>query len=219
MIINLTLVFLMQDDGYFMSSLKAQKFYGVSASTLRRWADSNKIESKRTPSNYRTYFISLQDGDSIKSTSSENSQNYIYCRVSSSKQSDDLERQIKYMSGKFPNHTIIRDIGSGLNYKRRGLLKLLELSNKRLVNEIVISSKDRLCRFGFELLQWQFLQNNTKLLVLEQIDKSPEQEFTEDILSILQVFACRWNGKRKYISNSDKTNQTEEINNIAEKNT
>ena len=71
-----------------------------------------------------------------------------------------------------------------------------------------VSNKSRLCRFGFELVEWLFLQNNTELVVLEHIDKTPEQEFTEDILSILQVFACRWNGKRKY-SNKIKQDQIE----------
>jgi predicted site-specific integrase-resolvase len=118
--------------------------------------------------------------------------------VSSSKQREDLDRQEAFLRDKYPTHTVIKDIGSGLNYKRKGLLKLLRLSNKKQVGEIVVFSKDRLCRFGFELLQFQFSENDTKLMVYEQIDKSPEVEFTEDILAILQVFACRWNGKRKY---------------------
>jgi predicted site-specific integrase-resolvase len=122
----------------------------------------------------------------------------IYTRVSSSKQKNDLDRQTAFLQNKYPNHIVIKDIGSGLNYKRKGLLKLLELSFKGLVGEVVVYSKDRLCRFGFELVEWLLLQNDSKILVLEQIDKSPEQEFSEDILSILQVFACRWNGKRKY---------------------
>ena len=66
------------------------------------------------------------------------------------------------------------------------------------VSQVVVFSKDRLCRFGFELVEHIFLKNNTNLVVHEQVDKSPEEEFTEDILSILQVFACRWNGERKY---------------------
>jgi len=76
--------------------------------------------------------------------------------VSSRKQKDDLERQCTFLKNKFPNHTLIKDIGSGLNYKRPGLLKLLEFSNSGRAEEIIVSSKDRLCRFGFELLQWLF---------------------------------------------------------------
>jgi predicted site-specific integrase-resolvase len=83
------------------------------------------------------------------------------------------------------------------------------MSNKNEVGEIVVFSKDRLCRFGFELLQFQFSENDTKLVVYEQIDKSPETEFTEDILTILQVFACRWNGKRKYKINKNTEIQIE----------
>lgn len=87
------------------------------------------------------------------------------------------------------------------------------LSNQNRINEIVVSSKDRLCRFGFELLHWQFLQNNTKILVLDQSSKTTEEQFTEDILAILQVFACRWNGKRSYntknTTSKSKKNKTQ----------
>lgn len=190
-------------EGHWISTKKACEFYGVSPNTLRKWADNDKVVYKRSQGNKRYYFIhssNTKNDESVKQT-------FIYARVSSRKQMDDLERQVRFLNDKYPNAHIIKDIGSGLNYKRKGLFKLLELSNKGLVKEVIVSSKDRLCRFGFELLEWQFLQNNTKLMVLEQIDKSPEQEFTEDILAILQIFACRWNGKRRY-SLKDEKNKT-----------
>ena len=195
-------------NGYWVSHREARDFYGVSDSTIRRWAKTNKIVFKRTPSNQHTYFIPNETSQTDSKTIEKNSdlQNYVYCRVSSSKQKDDLNRQIEFLSSKFPDYKIVKDFGSGLNYKRPGLLKLLEESNKGRIGQVVVASKDRLCRFGFELIEWLFLQNNTKLLVLEHIDKTQQQEFTEDILAILQVFACRWNGKRKYI-NKDKKNQ------------
>lgn len=185
------------DTGYWTSSKNACELFGVTGNTIRRWADSNKITYKRTPSNQRVYFIHPTINQP-KINELDTKQSFIYCRVSSSKQKDDLERQCSFLSSKYPNHKVIKDVGSGLNYKRKGLLKLLELSNKQSVNEVIISSKDRLCRFGFELIEWQFLQNHTKIVVLDKTNKTPEQEFTEDILAILQVFACRWNGKRKY---------------------
>jgi len=198
------------EDGRWVSNKEACAFYGVSGNTLRRWANDNCIVYKRNPSHQRSYFIPCQSNDlHSKSISKiETSKNYVYCRVSSRKQQDDLQRQCDFLKSKFPNHQVIKDIGSGLNYKRPGLLKLLELSNRKCVKQIVVSSKDRLCRFGFELLQWQFAQNNTELLVLEQADKTPEQEFTEDILAILQVFACRWNSKRRYVVKNQE-NQVE----------
>lgn len=188
-------------NGTWVGSAKACSFFGVTSQTLRRWADSNNVEYKRTVGGHRLYKI-----DSGTRMETNEKVSYIYIRVSSSKQKDDLERQAIFMQDKFPSYTLIKDIGSGLNFKRRGLLKLMELSNKGLVKEIVVASKDRLCRFGFELIKWQLFQNNTELVVLEQNDRSPEEEFTEDILAILQVFACRWNGKRKYTIKNKKNN-------------
>lgn len=192
----------------WVSNKEACRLYSVSGNTLRSWADKGRVIYKRTPSNQRIYLINSSN-TFASDTFNENKQNYLYARVSSSKQKDDLVRQSTFLQTKYPNHIIIKDIGSGLNYKRKGLLKLLELSCKGLVNEVVIYSKDRLCRFGYELIEWLFLQHNTKLVVLEQIDKSPEQEFSEDILSILQVFACHWNGKRKYTIDKNKEIQIE----------
>ena len=192
-----------ETTGYWTAHRFACEFYGVSKNTLRSWADNNKVIYKRTPSNHRVYFISTSI-DQSKDPKIQLKQNVIYCRVSSHKQKDDLQRQCDFLSSRYPNHKIIKDIGSGLNYKRPGLLKLLEMSNKQQLNEVIVSSKDRLCRFGFELIEWQLLQNHSKILVLDKANKTPEQEFTEDILAILQVFACRWNGKRKYTNTSIK---------------
>jgi predicted site-specific integrase-resolvase len=204
-------------NGYWVPHREARDFYGVSDSTIRRWASTNKIVFKRTPSGQRTYFINDKTCSENK-LSLENTilENYVYCRVSSNKQKDDLERQIQFLSSKYPGYKIIKDIGSGLNYKRPGLLKLLEQSSKGNINEIVVASKDRLCRFGFELIEWIFLQNHTKLVVLEHSDKTHEQKFTEDILAILQVFACRWNGQRKY---SDKIKKNKITSNVFTKET
>jgi predicted site-specific integrase-resolvase len=83
------------------------------------------------------------------------------------------------------------------------------MSNKQQLGEVIVSSKDRLCRFGFELIEWQLLQNNSKIVVLDKTSKSPDTQFAEDILAILQVFACRWNGKRKYTTNKNTENQIE----------
>jgi putative resolvase len=193
------------NDGRWVPSSKACAFFGVSSITLKRWEQSGNIKCQRTSGGHRRYLI--HSGDIIENP--KTSKKYIYVRVSSTKQKNDLARQRDFLLSKYPDYKVISDIGSGLNYKRKGLLKLLELSNKGEVSELVVFSKDRLCRFGYELLQWQFLQNNTELVVYDKSDKTPEQEFTEDILAILQVFACRWNGKRKYTLDENKEIQIE----------
>jgi putative resolvase len=139
------------DHGRWVSHKEACLFYGVSKNTLRNWAGSGKVVIKRNPSNHRVYFISsiINQTTSI----SQPKQNFLYCRVSSHKQKDDLDRQCNFLLSRYPDYKIIKDIGSGLNYKRPGLLKILELSNQRQIDTVIISSKDRLCRFGFELIE------------------------------------------------------------------
>lgn len=195
----------MNNEGRWVSIGEASKIYGVTVHSIRRWCDSNSIESKRTPGNQRMVYISPEN---IFTIPEQTKTNYIYVRVSSAKQEPDMERQCLFLQSQYPGFEVVKDIGSGLNYKRKGLLKLLEKSSQGRVGTVAVFSKDKI--FGFELFEWLFAQNNTKLLVYEQLDKTPEEEFTEDILAILQVFACRWNGKRKYKSvNESQKNQTE----------
>ena len=194
------------ERGRWISIGEASEIYGVSVNTVRRWCDKNTIESKRTPGNQRVVFVSPKN---LFSSSEKAKSDYIYVRVSSAKQRPDMERQLSFLQDKYPGCIVIKDVGSGLNYKRKGLLKLLEKSNNGEVGQVTVFSKDRLCRFGFELFEWILAQNGSKIVVHEQIDKSPEEEFSEDILAILQVFACRWNGKRKYRIDKNEKDKTE----------
>ena len=123
-----------------------------------------------------------------------------YCRVSSYKQKDDLDRQIKFMQAKYPNAEIVKDIGSGLNYKRKGLKSILGRAMRGDKLEIVVTHKDRLARFGFELIEWIIQQSGGKVMVLKQTNLSPKQELTNDLLSILHAFSCRIHGLRNYKS-------------------
>jgi predicted site-specific integrase-resolvase len=183
----------------FVKLSKAAKFYNVSTRTIYRWRDSGQIAHIQNPSGQLLYKI----GDVQKSETI----NIIYVRVSSNKQKDDLVRQKEYAHKQFPSHQIITDIGSGLNFKRPGLRRLLKLVSTGCVNEVVIASKDRLCRFGFELIEWICDENSTKLLVLDKdtgSKLSKESEFVRDILAIIQVYACKWNGSRRFSNESEK---------------
>lgn len=123
-----------------------------------------------------------------------------YCRVSSEKQKGDLQHQIEMMERLYPNHTIIKDIGSGLNFKRKGLIKILEYSLRCEIDELVIAYKDRLARFGYDI--FKFLIENFsrgRIIVLNNLEeRTPMEEVCEDILSIMNVYVAKINGLRKY---------------------
>jgi predicted site-specific integrase-resolvase len=100
----------------------------------------------------------------------------------------------------YPEGTeIITDIGSGLNFKRKGLKTILERAIAGDIKELVVAHKDRLCRFGFELLEFIISKySNGTIMVLDDKTSSTETEFANDILQILTVFSARLNGRRKY---------------------
>ncbi len=130
-----------------------------------------------------------------------------YCRVSSQKQKEDLQRQINVMKEKYPNHIIISDIASGLNFKRKGLLDIINMAIKNEIEEVIISYKDRLARFGYELIETILKEHsNAKIKILNKTEeKTKEEELTEDIISIMNVYVAKINGLRKYKTEITKT--------------
>ena len=202
----------------YVSTFDAKKYYSVSSDTLRRWANCGKIDFILTKGKHRRYFVpdssSDEDCDETKNVKKEcsDSKNFIYARVSSNKQKSDLQHQIQFLARKFPNHTAISDIGSGLNFRRKGLKTLLDRLIKGNIREVVVASKDRLARFGFELLEDIFNRFNAKIIIVNE-DKHKEfkEELSEDIISIITFFTARYSGKRKYKNKTQKskTKQTE----------
>ena len=181
----------------FITTREAKKILQVSEDTLRRWADGNLVPSIRTPGGQRLYDI--REYVNKKCPEETIKEKICYCRVSSQGQKEDLQKQVQYMQEHFPEHRIIQDIGSGINFKRKGLRTILERSCQGLVSEVVVAYRDRLCRFAFELVEWFFQLNKVKLVVLNQsLDASEQSELAEDLLAIINVFNCRINGKRKY---------------------
>ena len=182
----------------YVNTKKACHLYQVSAGTLRRWDKEGRIDTIRTPSNLRLYSTKKFDDAIKRTTDTHQKQKICYCRVSSYHQKNDLKRQISFMQSKFPQHTIIQDIGSGINWKRTGLKTILEQAMSNKLQEVVVAHRDRLCRFAFELLHWILEENGVKLVVLNEAIQSSEQELAEDLLSIIHVFSCRQMGKRRY---------------------
>lgn len=186
----------------YYSSNAVTKLLGVTAQTLRNWDKEGKLKPAYTKSNGYRYYSE----DSILSYTQERKTKKDlhvigYARVSSKKQSDDLERQVDnlktYIESKYSSYEIITDIGSGINYKKPGLKKLIELVNKKQVDIIVVLYKDRLLRFGFELVEYFSKINNVSIEVLERVNKTQDEELVEDLIQIITVFSCRLQGKRK----------------------
>lgn len=128
----------------------------------------------------------------------EEKESYCYCRVSSKKQEEDLNRQITYMKNLYSNHKIITDIGSSLNFKRKGLIELIEKGINGKIKEIIIAHKDRLARIGFELIEMILEKySDAKIIILNNSDDKNE-EVTKDIMAIMNVYVAKINGSRKY---------------------
>jgi putative resolvase len=196
----------------------ACKIIGVKENTLRRWGDCGKIKTIRTPGGMRLFDLSTINPN--LNTNRKNI-NILYARVSSQKQKDDLERQKEYLKSNLPDQysglsfDTITDIGSGLNFKRPGLLQILGLVKEGKVSTVVVASRDRMARFGFELIEWMCSEFGTKLLVLDKDDSTPESELSKDLMAIVQVYCCRWNGKRRYTKRKNQVQEVEATSNAS----
>lgn len=175
---------------------KAVELTGLAANTLRKYADTGKIKAQRIGNGQRLYDVTSLTA--LKSDTKGGKPVVCYCRVSSGKQREDLVRQVVYMREKFPNADIIQDVGSGLNFKRKGLQTILQRLMQGDKFTLVVPHRDRLCRFGFELIQYLFALNGGEILVLDRCEDSPQHELTEDILAIMHVFSGRMHVLRRY---------------------
>ena len=183
----------------YVTSKKACNHFSVTPSTLRRWADINKIKYKKFGS-HRRYYI-----DTELDENNQCKKNYIYARVSSKKQEEDLQRQIKLLKSAFPSYEVVSDIGSGINFERRGFKRILEEVFECNVGKIAVSYKDRLSRFGYELFEWVFERFGTEIGgVSNQESKSDDHELSEDIIAIISSFTEKYYGRRNYKNKKDK---------------
>lgn len=186
----------------YYSSKTVTQILGVTAQTLRNWDKEGKLKPSYTKSNGYRYYSEESILAYTQERKTKKNLNVVgYARVSSKKQSDDLERQINnlktYISSKYDSFEIITDIGSGINYNKPGLKKLIEKINRKEVDLIIVLYKDRLLRFGFELVEYFAELNNVKIEVLDKIDKNQDEELVEDLVQIVTVFSCNIQGKRK----------------------
>lgn len=176
------------------------KILGVSAQTLRNWDKSGKLHPHHTSTNGYRYYSHEQLGQVMNIKTNVDKKVIGYCRVSSNKQKDDLKRQIEnmemYLTSQGKPFEIISDIGSGINYKKKGLKELIKLITQNKVEKVVVLYKDRLVRFGFELIEYLASLYNCEIEIVDNTEKSEQQELVEDLIQIITVFSCRLQGKR-----------------------
>jgi len=184
---------------------KVSKILSVTPQTLRNWDKNGRLK----PIKIGNYGNRYYEENQIKELINCNTKEKLvigYCRVSSQKQKDDLDRQIEnirtYMIARGYKFEIITDIGSGINYNKTGLLTLINKINNREISKIVVLYKDRLLSFGFELIENFAKINDCEIEVIDNTEKTEEQELVEDLIQIVTVFSCRLQGKR-----SKKTKQ------------
>ena len=196
---------------------EAANLLGVSTKTIRRWDSAGKVHCFRTLGNHRRFtlveIIRIKTGQEKVEKEEKTA---IYARVSShdQKKKGDLQRQIHvvqehYSSQGIEKPQIFHDVGSGLNTKRRGFLRLCQGIEKGEINRVILTYPDRLTRFGFKYLERYFSSHGTIIQVLHQQSKqSIEEELVQDLISIVTSFSGRVHGLRsaKARKRRNKTN-------------
>lgn len=186
-------------DRYIAISDAAEAL-GVSISTLRRWEKEGKLKSDRTHAGHRRYDLSkikpelFHNNDITRKT-------IAYARVSSHDQKADLERQKQvlelYCARQGWTFEVIADLGSGMNYHKKGLKRLLSEVLTGKIGRLVIGHKDRLLRFGAELVFAICSAKNVEVVILNQgEDTTFEEDLAKDVLEIITVFSARLYGNR-----------------------
>jgi len=184
-----------------VSIREAAEALGVSAQTLRRWEREGKLlPDERTAGGRRRYDLArlrpeqFRAGDAPRRT-------IAYARVYSHDQKDDLERQKqvleRYCARQGWTFEVIADLGSGMNYHKKGLKRLLDAIINGQVDRLVITHKDRLLRFGAELVFAICEAKQVEVVILNQgEDTTFEEDLAKDVLEIITVFSARLYGSR-----------------------
>ncbi len=176
---------------------QAAELLGVTMQTLRKWETTGELIPDRKSKSGTRYY----DANKLQNLSNEAAPTICYARVSSQDQKADLDRQQAmleaYCAAKGWKSEVIRDLGSGMNYRKKGLNKLLELIVTREIKRLVLTHKDRLLRFGAELVfTIRELQNIEIVIIHKGEQPTFEEELAQDVLEIITVFSARLYGSR-----------------------
>ncbi len=176
---------------------EAAALLGVRVETLRKWEASGELlPARKTKAGTRYYSVAELTG-----AAALDAPTVCYARVSSHDRKEDLERQQAaletYCAAKGWRTETIKDLGSGMNYRKKGLQKLLELILRRKIRRLVITHKDRLLRFGAELVFALCEIQGVEIVIIHKGEQpSFEEELAQDVLEIITVFSARLYGAR-----------------------
>ncbi len=174
----------------------AARILGVTPQTLRKWESTGYLAPLRKSPGGTRYYSAGQ----LLGLQSDDLPSVCYARVSSHDQKSDLDRQQVLLESYCAAHgwssLVIRDLGSGMNYRKKGLHQLLELILERRMGRLVLTHQD-CCRFGAELVFTLCELNGIEVVVIHQGEQpSFEEELAQDVLEIITVFSARLDGSR-----------------------
>jgi len=183
-----------------LKTSEASKYLGVSINTLKTLANGPRLRSFKTSGGHRRFRQEDLDLFIGKVTETPEKVTVIYARCSTAKQKENLERQkdrlMKHAESKNYKYIVIDEIASGINEKRKGLHKLLNMAFQGKIERVLIEYKDRIARFGYEYL-WSIFRNlGIKVEIMENREKKYEEELAEDIMKILTCYSARYYGAR-----------------------
>lgn len=184
-----------------MSIGKFAKELGVTPEHVRTMHRTGEVIPARISEKGTRYYSEEQLRDLKNSRTPQREEKVVaYCRVSTKSQKEELEKQIEnvksYMYAKGYSFKVITDIGSGINYKNKGLQELISLINSNQITKVVVLYKDRLVQFGFELIQLLCDLHDVKIEIIDNSERINEEELTDDLIEIITVFANRLYGSR-----------------------
>jgi predicted site-specific integrase-resolvase len=185
---------------YFVTIKNAAKAMDVSVTTLRQWEAEGRLVPERTAGRQRRYDLAKLKPQMFLAPPLER-KTIAYARVSSHDQKDDLERQKQvlelYCARQGWTFEVIADLGSGMNYNKKGLKRLLDEIIEGRVGRLVIAHKDRLLRFGAELVFAICEAKDVEVLIINKgVDTTFEEDLAKDVLEIITVFSARLYGSR-----------------------
>lgn len=208
--------------GKLVNISEAARILGVTTTTLRNWDKKGLLKpDELTKGKARRYRIeSLRNINRNIIFTKDDLKTIAYARVSSHDQKEDLNQQVQLLELYCAKHgykyEVIQDIGSGMNYYKKGLTKLIDLILDNQVQRLILTHKDRLLRFGAELVFSICEAKNVEVIIINQGDETPsfEEELAKDVLEIITIFSARLYGSRskknkKLISDLEKVVETD----------